>query len=238
VYLNQKYETEELNSSYIQLRQLSSHLQTVREEERAGISREIHDELGQQLTGLKMDSAWLKKRISEEDVIAREKVSEMISLIDVTVSTVRRISSELRPGLLDDLGLIAALEWQSSEFERRTGMQCKFNNPSFELEFEKNIAIGIFRIYQETLTNIARHANATQIETDIMQNNDYIVLRIADNGSGFDTAEVKNKKTLGLMGMKERALMFKGELIMESAKQKGTTVILKIPSALLKTKLQ
>jgi PAS domain S-box-containing protein len=229
VYLNQKYESEELNESYKQLRQLSSHLQTIREEERAIISREIHDELGQQLTGLKMDTAWLKKKVDEQDKDAREKIEDMLSLIDSTVTTVRRISSELRPGVLDDLGLVAALEWQSSEFEKRTGITSTFRAPELELEFEKEIAIGIFRIYQETLTNIVRHAHATKLETTLERSGNNVILHIKDNGNGFDMAEAKSKKTLGLVGMKERALMFNGELLVESEKNRGTTITVKIP---------
>ena len=219
----------QLKETYEDIRRLNTHLQTIREEERTAIAREIHDELGQRLTVLKMDAAWLLRKIAEEAKAEREKLSGMIALIDDTVKIIRRISSDIRPGVLDDLGLIAALEWQSSEFERQTGIPCKFTSLLSEDRIEKNLASGIFRVYQETLTNVMRHAQGTPVDAVISQNGGDIVFIIKDNGKGFNPAEVKSKKTLGLVGMKERALMFGGELTVESQNGQGTTVILKIP---------
>lgn len=220
---------EKILQSQIELRQLSAHLQTVREEERGNIAREIHDELGQQLTGLKMDTAWLNKKLTEADKTVHEKLEGMLALIDETVKTVRRISSELRPGILDDMGLIAALEWQSGEFEKRSGIVCSFNTDVEELELSSNLATGIFRVYQETLTNVSRHAQATEVNATLAVAGNIVVLVIADNGKGFDTTVARNKKNLGLVGMKERAIMLGGTLSIESETGKGTKVVLRIP---------
>lgn len=220
----------EILKSQSELRQLSAHLQTIREEERTSIAREIHDELGQQLTVLKMDASWLQKKVASGEEAQRQKLEEMINMIDDTVKTVRRISSDLRPGILDDLGLVAALEWQSSEFEKRSGIQCTFDSEIDDTELDKNTATGVFRIFQESLTNVLRHAQATAIQANLRKNKDkHIILSIQDNGQGFDTIEVKHKNTLGLTGMRERALMFGGLLSIDSKKEQGTTILLEIP---------
>ncbi|MCW5907162.1 MAG: PAS domain S-box protein [Chitinophagales bacterium] len=214
----------ELKKTYEDVRRLNMHLQTIREEERAGIAREIHDELGQQLTGLKMDASWLAKKLQPADKQISERLNDMLSLIDTTVKTIRRISSDLRPGILDDLGLIAALEWQSSEFEKRSGIACKFKSHFTGNEPDKILATGIFRIYQETLTNVMRHSGATAVEAYIERLGDKIILTIKDNGHGFDEEKVREKKTLGLVGMKERAVMLGGELQISSKPDEGTIV--------------
>jgi PAS domain S-box-containing protein len=220
---------EAIRQSQRELRQLSTYLQTVREEERTHIAREIHDELGQQLTGLKMDAYWVLKKNTSDDIHLNKKLSDMISLIDDTIMTVRRISSELRPSILDDLGLTAAIEWQGEEFEKRTGVKSKIQINLNDTKIGKDLATNIFRVYQEALTNITRHAKATEVETTLNENENSIVLTIKDNGLGFDIEEVKYKNSLGLVGMKERALLFKGELNIVSEKLNGTTIILKIP---------
>jgi PAS domain S-box-containing protein len=211
------------------LRSLNRHLQTVREDERSGIAREIHDELGQQLTALKMDTYWISKHTHDTDAAFTERITGMLNLIDNTVKTVRRISSDLRPGILDDLGLQAAIEWQCTEFEQRTGIACTFNSNALDVVPDRNTATNIFRIYQESLTNIMRHANATKVETFTGQQDNHLVLIVKDNGKGFDINEIHNKNTLGLLGMKERAMMVNCQLIIESEKGKGTTVTLKLP---------
>lgn len=218
----------ELKNSHEQLRQLSSYLQTVREKERTRIAREIHDELGQQLTGLRMDATWINKKITGDQKLTN-KITGMIGLIDETVKSVRRISAELRPGILDDLGLTAALEWQTQEFEKRTGITCRFKSFIKEPVFDKDISTGIFRVYQETLTNVARHADATEVETILERINGEIILEIKDNGRGFEVEEIKKKSTLGLIGMRERANMFGGELQLDSKPGRGTAVTLRIP---------
>lgn len=219
----------ELRESHEQLRQLSSHLQTVREEERTNIAREIHDELGQQLTGLKMDVTWLGKKIAGEGEFVREKIEGILSLIDDIIKSVRKISSDLRPGILDDLGLVAALEWQSSEFQKRSGMISEFKTKSRELNLDRKKATGVFRIYQEALTNVMRHAGATRVNASLEENDNVLLLRIHDNGKGFDPGSIESKKTLGLIGMKERAFMLGGELEIISGEGKGTSLTLKVP---------
>lgn len=221
----------EIKSSYQQLQELTGHLQHVIEEERTRISREVHDELGQLLTGLKMDASWILKKLAPDDAGVRNKVSEMIALIDETVKSVRRISSELRPGILDDLGLAAALEWLGQEFEKRTGIACSFDNRAAGFEPEGALASNIFRIYQEALTNVARHAQAKKITTTLEKKEGNLYLKIKDDGIGFDPlASSQNGKTLGLIGMKERALMFQGSLLVQSQDKVGTTVTLCIPT--------
>jgi signal transduction histidine kinase len=236
--LAKKLAEEELKTSREQLRQLFFHTQNIREEERARIAREIHDELGQQLTGLKMDVFWLNKKLNPVDAEVKEKIAGMIGLIDSTVRSVRKISSDLRPGILDDLGLIAALDWQSSEFEKRTEIECKFHSETNEQNFEKDLATNIFRIFQETLTNVARHAQATKINSMLEQDNEMIVLTINDNGKGFDQKQIPKKNTLGIIGMGERAMMMGGELKINSTPGKGTTTILKVPLRIETTPLK
>ena len=212
-----------------QLRNLSAYLQNIRENERTTIAREIHDELGQQLTAIKMDVSWLNKRLPAQDEAAKVKVKDLFSLIDDTIKSVRRISTGLRPGILDDLGLIAAIDWQNLEFEKRIGIKCRFYNKVEELPFHKNLTTGIFRIFQETLTNIARHADAKEIITTFQLDNKNLILTINDDGKGFDARDVAGKKTLGLIGMKERAFMLGGRHYINSEKNRGTTSILVVP---------
>jgi len=220
---------EQLKKSYDDIRQLNSHLETIREDERAFIAREIHDELGQQLTALKMDASWLNKKIAASDPQTTERISSMLSLIDETVKTVRRIASDLRPGILDDLGLIAALEWQSTEFEKRTGVKLNFHTAIPEIELDKKCAIGVFRVYQEVLTNVARHAHANLVETNIEVVGNTFKMSVKDNGKGFDANEAKNKNTLGLIGINERVAMLNGTLELESHINKGTRVTISVP---------
>jgi len=212
-----------------ELKELSIHIQKIREEERTRIAREIHDELGQQLTGLKMDISWINKKMINDKPDVIEKIKNALVLIDDTFKSIRRISTQLRPSILDDLGLISAMEWQTDEFQKR------FNIPS---SFISNVAIvnlhadkitAIFRIYQESLTNILRHSKATKVITSITLENNNIMLKISDNGIGFNETEIKNKKTLGLLGMKERAMMHGGHYQIISKANEGTIVLLEIP---------
>jgi PAS domain S-box-containing protein len=219
----------QLKETFEDLKRLNTHLQTIREEERATIAREIHDELGQRLTVLKMDASWLIKKINAEAKAERDKLTGMIALIDDTVKIIRRISSDIRPGVLDDLGLVAALEWQSNVFEKQTGIPCKFTSAFTDDAIDKNLASGIFRVYQETLTNVMRHAQATAVTTTLARDGDDVILCIHDNGQGFKPAVIKSKKTLGLVGMQQRAQMFGGNLTVDSQPGHGTSIILKVP---------
>jgi signal transduction histidine kinase len=223
-----KERTIQLDTTNKQLRKLSAHLQNIQENERTAIAREIHDELGQQLTALKMDVGWLNKKL-RDDITLKEKVNEILSLISEILKTVKRIAFELRPNILDNLGLIAALKWQGKEFEKRTGIKSQFHTDLKDFIPERNLSTIIFRVYQEALTNVARHAQATRIETTLEKKEGYIRLIVKDNGQGFDVDEAKNKNSLGLIGMNERALMLQGELTIKSKKLKGTVVTLKIP---------
>lgn len=212
-----------------ELRKLTARLQKIREEERTRIAREIHDELGQQLTGLKMDASWIEKKVMLSDAALQKRVTDMIALIDNTIVTVRRIASELRPSILDDLGLIAALDWQTQDFEKRTGITSSFINHTTNFNPGPDLSTTIFRVYQEALTNIIRHAKASRVDTTIDVIDDYISLTIKDNGCGFDLNEAKFKNSFGLVGMNERILLFNGIFTIESQKLKGTTIFLKIP---------
>ncbi len=224
-----KMAEDEIGRSHEELRRLSTYLETIREEERTSIAREIHDELGQQLTALKMDASWLNKKIPAVNEAMHEKITGMISLIDDTVKTIRRISTDLRPGILDDLGLVDALQWLSNDFEKRTGISCNFNSSLFDTTFEKKLSTGIFRVYQETLTNVARHSHASEINATLERKDDNLTLRVNDNGSGFNETEIKSKKTLGLIGMKERIKMFGGKIAIQSSPGAGTTIMLEVP---------
>ncbi|HET6255944.1 MAG TPA: PAS domain S-box protein [Puia sp.] len=221
--------TLELQVSNTELRDLTSRLQRIREEERGAIAREIHDELGQQLTGLKMDLFWVSKRLDgQTSDQVRQKLRSTMSLLDETIQTVRRIATDLRPSILDDLGLIAAIEWQSQEFEKRAGIRTVFQSTVPEIEFPSDMAIGIFRICQESLTNVARHASASRVSITFDPVEGGVCMAISDDGNGLDPGRV-NPKTLGLIGMKERALMMGGRLEMGNGDTKGFRLAVTVP---------
>lgn len=225
----QYFAEEELAKTYEDIQRLNAHLNTVREEERAGIAREIHDELGQLLTGLKMYTSFIFKHLPVTDEQTQKKSAEVLKMIDDTIVTVRRISTELRPSVLDDFGLIAALEWQSHEFEKKSGIKCRYSFRFDEKRIGNDTSIGVFRIYQESLTNIMRHSGATQVRAVIKENETGLVLIIKDNGKGFDPDTARQKRTLGLLGMHERARMFGGEITFDVHEGKETTVTVTIP---------
>ena len=225
-----KFEAEEnLQKSNEALRSLASHIETIREKERSHMAREIHDELGQQLTGLKMDISWLNKKINSQDEAVKEKMKDAIALIDKTVITVRRIATQLRPSILDDLGLIAAMEWQSEEFEKRSEIKSIFSSNVSQLKINTDVATAVFRIFQESLTNVLRHSQATEVISFFRLENNIITLFIEDNGIGFKENEIKNKKTLGLLGMKERIQLINGKYEINGNSGKGTSVIITVP---------
>jgi len=220
---------EALKASHDQLRNLSIYLQTVREEERTRIAREIHDELGQVLTALKMDLSWLGNRLSKDQQSLFEKTKSMSELIDMTIQTIKKISSELRPSLLDDLGLAAAIEWQTEEFQKRTGIECKVALNSEDTVLNPDLSTTIFRIFQETLTNIARHANATKVKAGLKENAGKIILGVKDNGKGITRKQISDHKSLGLIGIRERARFWGGKVKISGIRDKGTTVTVSIP---------
>ena len=218
---------QELRASSEQLRNLAKHLLSVREEERTRISREVHDELGQSLTAVKMDLAWLAGRLPRSNGQMLKRIRSTRQLADSIIQSIRRISTELRPAVLD-LGLAAAVEWQVQEFQARSGIQCKVRLLTREV-VASNASTAMFRIFQETLTNVARHAKATRVEVVQQKQRDRVVLMTRDNGRGFDQADPSLSKSLGLLGMRERAAILGGQVNISSAPGKGTTVTAWIP---------
>ena len=217
---------EEYEKTTEQLRELSDHLENIRETERTNISREIHDELGQQLTILKMDISWLHLKLKDySDAAVVQRIEDTVTLLNETIKTVRRIATELRPSMLDDLGLVAAMEWQSREFENRSGIKIVFESNVSLLPAAPSVATSLFRIYQEALTNIGRHAKANHVFCRLQLTQDEITLTIKDDGQGFDMQTLAHKKTLGILGMKERTLMMKGHFEITSAPGEGTTIV-------------
>lgn len=224
-----KHAEAELTASREELRNLAARLQAVREEERTTIAREIHDELGQALTGLKMDLKWLENRLPPEAQALRHRLTSALELVSDTITAVRRIATSLRPGVLDDFGLSAAIEWQASEFEARTGIRCQMARLPDELPVTEDQATAVFRIFQETLTNVARHAAATRVEVNLAQNDDTLWLQVKDNGRGVTTEEIRHTRSLGLVGMRERAWLLGGEFRVSGEPGLGTTVTVQIP---------
>ncbi|HSB69980.1 MAG TPA: PAS domain S-box protein [Candidatus Methylomirabilis sp.] len=220
---------EQLRRSREQLRALAGHLESVREEERARIAREAHDELGQALTALKFDLAWLIHRLPKHQPAAQEKAQGMLALIDTTINTVRRISEDLRPSILDTLGLVAALEWQAQEFQTRTGIACSLLSGLPDVTLDRTPSTALFRICQESLTNVARHAQATRVIIRLSAEADYLALAVEDNGRGIPEQDFANATSLGLLGMRERALLLGGELTIVGRPGAGTTVMVKVP---------
>ncbi|THU38172.1 PAS domain S-box protein [Niastella caeni] len=220
---------QELKQSHRQLRELSSHLENIREEERKHISREIHDELGQQLTLLKLDLLQMSKKLPPEEQEVKAQLEQADQLLAETMRSVRKIATQLRPSILDNLGLVSALEWQSREFEKNFGIRCIFESLLPEPQFTTNQSNALFRIYQEALTNVARHAGATQVDAVLSQEKNRIVLEIRDNGKGFRMENMTGKKTLGLKGMHERALMIDGDFRLESRPGEGTYIQVSTP---------
>lgn len=219
---------EELQRSREELRNLSSHLQRVREEERASIAREIHDELGQVLTALSMDVTWLRKKFKDEATIAA-KAESMANLINSALETIKKISAELRPAILDDLGLGAAIEWHAEEFQKRTGIICNVAFLSEAVVPDRNCSIAIFRIFQEALTNVMRHAEATKVSVHFEEKNGEIILTVADNGKGITEEQQSVPQSFGLIGMRERVISLGGRISMTGARNKGTRITVSIP---------
>jgi len=213
-----------------QLRALAERLQWVREEDRKQVARDLHDQIGQILTSIKMDLTWMTRHLpaTEVDVLARLK--ESIQLINDGVKAVRAICSGLRPGVLDDLGLAAAIEWQASDFAARNGVQCQVSVPPVDLHLDGDRATATFRIFQECLTNVIRHAQAANVRVDLVQEEENILLVVEDDGIGFCESGLSNTLgSLGLLGMKERAQFCGGDVQIRSSPGSGTTVTVRVP---------
>src|SRR5215203_1301346 len=218
----------EILRSRQELRDLTARLQLVREEERTCHARELHDELGQSLTSLKIDLAWLKPRVAGRAALS-ERVQSIIVRIDGAMDTVRRIATDLRPSVLDDLGLVAAVEWQAQEFERSTGVTVQLEVRANQRELNDVCATTTFRILQETLTNVARHAHATRVSIALHVDQEELKLEVRDNGRGISEGEITSPRSLGLVGSRERAIGCGGELVVRGVRNQGTLVSLRIP---------
>jgi PAS domain S-box-containing protein len=219
---------DELQASREQLRNLSTYLESVREQERTNIAREIHDELAQALTALKMDVSWLDHRLPSDHKSLLEKTQSMKDLVDTTIQTVKRISSELRPGILDDLGLIAAIEWQADEFHNRTGIVCHVTVDPHDIMVDQDRSTAIFRIFQETLTNVARHAQASKVTVSLKEKSGTLTLRVRDNGRGITEEQICAPQSFGLIGMQERVHPWGGKVNFKGIPGKGTTVVVNV----------
>lgn len=225
---------EALKRSSEKMRHLSAYLQTVREEERKHIAREIHDELGQELTALKMQAAYVQRAINRSsDPVDRDSLLELtgslIGMTDGAIKTVRRIATELRPDVLDKVGLIDALKWQAQEFEKRTGVVCQFTSHIQEWNFPDEIATALFRIFQEALTNVSRHAAATRVAAELSLHHGWVAFTVQDNGRGITEEQIENTSSLGLLGLTERARLLGGTATIRGAPGRGTTVSVRIP---------
>jgi signal transduction histidine kinase len=218
-----------IRESREQLRTLADRLEMVREEERRQIAREIHDDLGQCLTSLKLDLAWVARNLQRDPAAVEARLADMMKVMDQTIQSVRRISSELRPGVLDDLGLPAAIEWQAQEFERRTGIPCQVHCDEGLEQLESRCATALFRILQESLTNIIRHAQASRVRVSLTQEKDHVILRVRDNGRGLPPKHLMRTDGLGLLSMRERAAALGGRFAIASRRDRGTTIVASIP---------
>ena len=225
---------QEVNVSREDLRRLAARLEVVREEERTAIAREIHDVLAQELTRLKVDVVWLRRHLGQmgaglEPGVVQERLAGMVHLTDTAISSVQKIATELRPVVLDTLGLSAAIEWQANDFAARTGIKCQVVIPDKELALKRDITTAMFRILQESLTNVLRHAQATRIEIHLEHNSQEMVLSVRDNGKGIAAADLNNPHSIGLVGMRERAALLGGECRITPLPSKGTEVEVRLP---------
>jgi PAS domain S-box-containing protein len=211
------------------LRNLTEHLQSTREEEKKRISREIHDDLGHALAILRMDLAWLKKRLPENQEALLSKVDSMSNSIAVAIQKVKAISAGLRPGLLDDIGLTAAVEWQAEEVQKLTGIRCRVTSNPTEMILDRDRSTVIFRSFQQLLSNVIYHSKATKVQITISQTSDNITLEVKDNGIGITKEQISNPKSFGLIGIRERLRFLSGELKVAAVDGTGTIAKVIIP---------
>jgi signal transduction histidine kinase len=211
------------------LRALTSRLETIREEERTTVAREIHDELGQALTGLRLDLAQLSKKLPKNERALTARVKSLGELVEDIIKVVRRISTQLRPGILDELGLTAAMDWQVEDFGNRMEIESEFLSTFDDTDLDRDLSTALFRILQEALTNIARHAHATRIKINIREEAGFVIMEVEDDGRGITEHEVHDSKSLGLIGIRERALILGGEAQISGRKGKGTSLVVRIP---------
>jgi PAS domain S-box-containing protein len=211
-----------------ELRALAARLQSIREEERKRLSRELHDELSQVLTALKIDLSQLQRTVGQQSA-AHERIDRMKELLDRATSETHRIAMELRPTILDDLGLVSAVRWLVEDFTRRTGIPCELVTQQLQEPLSEDVATTVFRIVQETLTNIARHAAASRVDLVLAQDDARITVRVSDNGRGIPRDSTSREQHLGLLGLRERAAQLGGELSVRSRRDRGTSVVVRVP---------
>ena len=229
--ISQRKQSErELRETGRRLRELAAHLQGIREQERSRIARELHDELGQALTALGLEMRLLKTRLPVEHLELHEKTRAMTEIISATADSVRRICSELRPALLDHLGLAAAIEWQAEEFTQRTGIACDIESTPAELKLPGELSVAVFRVFQETLTNIARHAHASEAEIRLQLTPGEFRMRVCDDGVGMEGTGERKVNSFGLLGVKERVRGFGGEVTLSPGCKGGTCLEVVIPT--------
>jgi signal transduction histidine kinase len=221
---------EQIRRTTDQLRALAAHLENVREEERTDIARDIHDDLGQQLTAVKIALFRLSERVAG-DVDTSKAIERIIDMTGTGIESIRRISTRLRPAVLDDLGLVEAMKWHIEEFERRFSIPVTAEFSSSAEILDPEISTHLFRIFQEALTNIARHASATRVEIKFHSTAGRVYLRVLDNGRGLDPAESRSKHHLGLLGIKERTREMGGRFSINSEPGKGTVIEIEAPTA-------
>jgi PAS domain S-box-containing protein len=216
--------TREIETSREQLRLLAAKLESSREEERTNLAREIHDELGQSLTALKLDLAWLSKKLPKEQAELLVKTKSMQKLLDGNVKLARDITTRLRPAILDDFGLLAAIEWQASDFGQRTGIKCLVKSNVKKINLSEDRSISLFRIFQEALTNIVKHSKASRVDVNLIKKNSTMIIEIQDNGKGIKKSELQKKGAFGILGIRERVSLLRGALDIDSLPGKGTTL--------------
>ncbi len=220
---------EQLKNSQEQLRNLALYFESLREEEKKNLAFEIHDELGHVLTAMKLELSWMLKKKHLREEVLHERILKMIDMIESTIRKVRSISSQLRPSVLDHFGIVAAIEWQSMEFQKQTAIRCRLYLTKQEIKLNERTAIAVFRIFQEILTNVARHANATRVDVHLEVDGNNLILTVSDNGRGIKLEEISKVKSLGIVGMKERANAVNGKLTIQGVSNVGTTVTLTLP---------
>lgn len=220
---------EDLRASYRHLRDLAHHLQSDQEAERARIAAQIHDQLGQSLTAIKMDLVWLRGKISNQPPTVDSRIEAVVELADTTVKTVRRIATELRPQLLDELGLVAAIEWQARDYQERAGLKCRSSCRVDSKQIHPDLATAMFRSFQELLTNVVRHAEATRVDVSLREIDNSLVLTVTDDGKGFSTKELSSGKSFGLRQVQERANFWAGSLLIERCHPRGMAITVAIP---------
>jgi signal transduction histidine kinase len=223
-----KQTEENLTKSRDQVRALATSLQSIRENERAVIARDIHDELGQKLTSLELGLSWLAQ-VTPKQPPLQKKLGSLSALVTTMIQTVRRISDELRPGVLEELGLVKTLKSEAREFKEHTGIPCLFETNMGKAKFDRAGSVAIFRIAQAALTNIARHANASRARMTLVKRAHHLVLTVNDNGKGIAKKRVSSSSSLGIIGMRERALALDGLLSLKGLTGKGTTLTVRIP---------